>query len=190
MSKSALTPGTMRTTGRTRLLVLAAASLFALAAAAQDASAPAQFEVKEASPLTGTLIRRNLVMSESLPLNKSYADLTPDQKKRVRSQYLGLRNHDEPPYPAHGILSIMTAILKAQQALAREDAPCDGALSLLVDVDAKGDAQSVSVLASPDPRMTRYVAAVLMDQKYKPAFCGGVPCPMQYPFRAAFHVGP
>lgn len=99
MSKSALTPGTMRTTGRTRLLVLAA-GLFAHAAVAQDASAPAQFEVKEASPFTGTLIRRNLVISESLPLNKGSADLTPDQRERVRSQYLGLRDHDEPPYPA------------------------------------------------------------------------------------------
>ena len=109
----------MRTTGRTQRLVLAAASLLALAASAQESSAPATFVLKEASPRTGTLIRRNLVMSESLPLNKGYADLTPDQKERVRSQYLGLR-----------------------------------------------------------------------DQKYKPAYCGGVTCPMQYPFRANFHVGP
>ena len=56
-----------------------------------------------------------------------------------------------------------------------------------MQVDAKGVAQSVSVIASPDSDMTRVAAGVLMLETYKPALCAGQPCAMAFPVRMEFH---
>jgi hypothetical protein len=64
-----------------------------------------------------------------------------------------------------------------------------GQLSMLVDVDEAGVPASVSVLKSPDDRLTKYVAAVLMEEKFKPGICGGLPCKMPFPFRMNFKRG-
>ena len=57
---------------------------------------------------------------------------------------------------------------------------------MFVTVDSQGRAKSVSVLQSPDPKMTQYAAGVLMLETYKPALCDGTPCTMQFPFRITF----
>jgi outer membrane biosynthesis protein TonB len=56
-------------------------------------------------------------------------------------------------------------------------------LLLAVDVNSSGEATAVSVMSSPDDRLTQYAAGVLMKAKYKPARCNGAPCAMEYPVR-------
>ena len=63
-----------------------------------------------------------------------------------------------------------------------------GDLTMFVEVNEQGEATAVSVLKSPDPKLTQAVAAVLMLTKYKPALCRGQPCGMGYPFRMNFSV--
>jgi outer membrane biosynthesis protein TonB len=61
-----------------------------------------------------------------------------------------------------------------------------GVLNVQVHVTAEGNAESISVFASPSEEMTNFAAKVLVEQKYKPARCGGKPCAMIFPFRLKF----
>lgn len=50
------------------------------------------------------------------------------------------------------------------------------------------DAQSVQVYKTPDDRVTKAVAFVLMKADYKPGKCAGNPCAMDYLFEFNFAV--
>jgi len=136
------------------------------------------YSIKEGEPSTGSNIKRNIVDGSVVPLNKRYAELTPEEQALVKSQYEQMGPNDEPPFPLNGLGPIYKAIAAGQDKFV-----VTGKMVLLVSVDSKGDATSVSVLSSPDPEMTQFAASVLMLQKYKPALCDGTPCAMQYPFR-------
>lgn len=149
---------------------------------AQDQNAP-RYTIKQDQADTGSNIKRDLVSGSAIPLNKRYSELTPEQQAVVKAQYQHMGPNDEPPFPLNGLGPIYEAIATAQQKLL-----VTGDLTLAVDIDSQGDATSVSVLRSPDPEMVKFAAAVLMNQKYKPASCAGVPCKMQYPFRITFQT--
>jgi len=164
---------------------LAAGLLAATLGSAQSQALPEEprYRLKEIAPRLGSNIRRDAYTGDSIPLNRRYDQLTSEQQDLLRSMYDGLSAPDEPPYPEQGSEKMMSAIVKGQHALRVE-----GPLTMFVEVDANGDAQSVQVLKSPDERMTRYVAAVLMQQKFKPAVCGGVRCTMAHPLRLTFRL--
>ncbi len=161
------------------LLVLSSASA---ASRAQDQSAP-RYSLKQDQADTGSNIRRDVVAGSVIPLDKRYSELTPEQQAFVKSQYEQLGPNDEPPFPIDGLGPIYKAIAAAQQKLL-----VSGNLTVAVEVNNQGEATSVSVLRSPDPQMVKFVASVLMLQKYKPASCGGIPCKMQFPFRITFQT--
>ena len=94
-----------------------------------------------------------------------------------------MRPLDEPPYPIDGLKPVFEARREVQRKLLAE-----GELSMFVEVDPKGQATAVSVIKSPDPKLTQVVASVLMLTKYKPAVCRGQPCQMAYPLRTTFTV--
>ena len=154
----------------------------AFAALVQSAE-PARYAIKQSEPDTGTRIPSNIVEGSRLPLDKRYAELTPEQQKLLKSQYEQMGDADEPPFPANGLGPLYRQIARGQQKLLAR-----GPLTMFVDIDATGTAIAVQVLQSPDPQATRYVAAVLMEEKYKPALCDGTPCRMQFPFRIDFRV--
>ncbi len=167
---------------QTRAICLALAICLCMPALAQ-ASEPARYTLKQAQPDTGTHIPKNIVESSTLPLNKTYAELTPAQQAALRGQYVGMTETDEPPFPAKGLGPIFREVAKGQQKrLAR------GALVIFVNVDERGVAQSAEVVQSPDRDLSRYVAAVLMQESFKPALCGGTPCAMQFPLRVDLRV--
>jgi len=139
------------------------------------------YSVKEEA--LGSSILRDAVSGVSVPVDKTYAELTADEKWRVKSQYEPMAVGDEPPYPLHGLHTILETCAKLQQQLRVR-----GALTLAVTVNAAGDPIAVESLRSPDPEMAKKVAMVLMLVKYKPAVCKGSPCQMQYPFRMNFTV--
>ena len=157
----------------------------ALAASAQaaDELRPPIYSLKQEVAITGSNISRRAVTSARIPLNRRYAELTPEEQDVVKSAYEAMYPLDEPPYPIDGTLPIFQALRTVQNKLLAQ-----GDLSLFVEVDAQGQATAVSVMQSPDAKMTQAVAAVLMLTKYKPAVCRGRPCSMGYPFRMTFSV--
>ena len=159
------------------LLLTFAASLFATLSQAEELP-QAEYSVRQPIPYTGSSIRRNVVWSSPIPVNRTYAQLTPDQKASVHALYERVEAGDEPPFPAEGLKAILLAIWKGLSAR-----QVSGTLSLVADVSSTGDVVSVEVLESPDLLLSRYGASVLMATKFKPAVCKGQPCRMQYPFR-------
>lgn len=140
-----------------------------------------RYSLKQDQPDIGTNIRRDIVSGSILPLDKRYAELTREQRATIKSQYEQMEADDEPPFPIDGLGPLYKVMAVAQQRLL-----VTGSLTLLVEVNSQGEANSVSVLQPGDPEMVKFVASVLMLQKYKPAVCQGNPCTMQFPFRISF----
>lgn len=156
---------------------------FASATAAADTSTPEQFVLKQSDPHVGTNIKKSVVQSTQLPLNKRYAELTSKEQAILKAQYEKMPEGDEPPYPARGLAPIFKSISEGQQKLLVE-----GPLSIDVEVAADGTPSKVYVHQSPSPEMTRFVAAILMFEQYKPGLCSGMPCRMAFPFRMQFRI--
>jgi hypothetical protein len=132
--------------------------------------------------VTGSSIPKKVVQNIYVPPNKTYSQLTPEEKRRVKAFYEPpLGEDDEPPYPEHGLREILEVARVAQQRFL-----ADGPMFLTVSVNTAGVATSVHVRQSPDKQLTRAMADVLFVTKYKPAVCHGVPCKMEYPFSFLF----
>jgi hypothetical protein len=131
--------------------------------------------------VTGSSIRRDSLTGSAVPLDKPYAELTPEEKRIVKVWYLGMPEEDEPPYPSHGLLPELSAAKRAQENL-----NIGGSVYLVVTIDSTGVPTGVDVVKSPDPELTKAIADILMVERFKPAICHGVPCKMEYPFRAEF----
>ncbi|GGC62637.1 energy transducer TonB [Undibacterium terreum] len=123
-------------------------------------------------------IRRDIIADAITAYDKPYQELSPEQVRNIRSQYLQLKADQEPPYPLQGTRSIYKSIADAQQQMA-----VTGELLMDVVIDTEGKAESVKVLQSPSQEMSKFASAVLMLQQYKPAICGGKACEMEFPLR-------
>jgi hypothetical protein len=173
----------MKTTAKAVRLLLAAAlvPVYPLAVA-QDAAPKPEFSIKEEAPRTGSNLKRNEVWGSSLPYDKTYAELTPDQQRMLRGRYVQMSEGDEPPFPVDGIGPLYKAIGKAAEAAGG----VLGKLELDVHVDASGTATRVEVLRSPDAKLSRYAGHIAMLTKFKPALCNGKPCAMGFPVSITF----
>jgi len=130
-------------------------------------------------PVTGTMIERPVVMASLIPVDKSYAELSPDQQSAVKANYGNLGASDEPPYPLNGLKSISQRIANADVS-----ASVDGELVMQVDVSSSGDATNVTTVHSPNANIARVAAIALQREKYKPGICRGQPCAMPF----VYHV--
>jgi hypothetical protein len=162
-----------------RMLLIVAASVAAPVTAA--VAADPDYALRQSS--LGSRIERTVAQSQSIPMNLAYADLSPEQKEIVRNWYEALGPNDEPPFPRAGLNSIFRHVAEVQRA-----AQTTGTVRMDVEIDAKGVAQSVQVLESPDPQVARAIASVLMQAAYKPGLCAGTPCRMSYPFLITFSL--
>jgi hypothetical protein len=124
-----------------------------------------------------------LVMRGALPYDRSYEQLSPEQKAVVRSQYDSVGPNDEPPYPKYGLSDVADAVARMPR---RE--PLEGEVVLTVLVDERGADKSVSIYKTPDARLSNVVAATLTRGKFKPGLCEGRPCAMDYVFKYYFRV--
>jgi hypothetical protein len=131
---------------------------------------------------TGTLLKKRLRWTSSIPLNKTYEQLSPEQKAEFRSLYVSLPDGDEPPYPVQGIKPLFNAIQKGQDVM-----QVRGQLDFVTTVGPDGKATHVDSLGGVTGvnarTMSEYVASVLMMATYKPGVCSGKPCTMQFPFK-------
>jgi hypothetical protein len=112
------------------------------------------------------------------PPDATYDRLTPAQKEVLRARYEAMPEGDEPPYPAEGIGPLLRPLLDSAARM-----HMDGWIDAIVDVDSQGKATAVSVYQSPDPLLTKLVAALMMEQRYKPGRCKGTPCAMPFSLR-------
>jgi len=117
----------------------------------------------------------------NLPFDKPYAALTRAQQERVKSQYVGMTEGDEPPFPERGLRAIYDPLVRAQGKLGLE-----GDVSIEVEISATGEPSSVQVLRSPSKAVTDLAAGVALLAKYKPGVCAGSACAMSFPIR--FHL--
>ena len=141
--------------------------------------------VQEATSQTGTILRKDLRWTSKIPLNKTYGELTAEQKAELHKMYETLPPGDEPPFPAEGIKPIFNAIKKAQRVLQAR-----GALDLAVTVGPDGKATKIDDYSNlHSAQMADVAQQVLMLTKYKPAMCSGTPCTMQYRFQQKLKGG-
>jgi len=129
-------------------------------------------------PVTGTMIERPVIMGAHIPLDKSYAELSPEQQSMVKATYGNLGASDEPPYPLNGLKSVSQRIANADVSAA-----VDGELVVQVDVNSSGDATTATVVQTPNVRVAQIAATALQREKYKPAICRGQPCAMPFMYR-------
>jgi len=158
-----------------------AAALLAVLAI-QPCLADKTYGIREDQPPVGSSIRRNVV-SWYIPLDRRWDEMTEEQKKSVKDLYEKMEPGDEPPFPADGMGPVMELVRKGQaKLLINED------VNMVATVGTAGDVLTVKAMGSPDPDMTRFLAAILYRTKFKPAVCGGRSCQMDFPFHFAFRT--
>jgi hypothetical protein len=155
--------------------VLAVAAPFATQAASDE---PQQYHLTDT--LSGSVLPQP-IMNASLPFDSTYAALTTEQKEVLFDSYERLAPGDEPPYPLYGVRHLIKPLISYA-----EITQLAGTLEATVDVDAKGDAVSVTVYKSPDYQTARIVSGAMALEKYKPAMCEGQPCNMKYVLQLDF----
>jgi hypothetical protein len=124
-----------------------------------------------------------IVMRGALPYDRSYDQLSPEQKAVLRAEYDTVGPTDEPPYPKYGLSDVADAVARMPRRELLE-----GEVILTVRVDERGDAKSVSVYKTPDAKLSNLVALMLTRGKFKPGLCEGRPCAMDYVFKYYFKV--
>ena len=87
-----------------------------------------------------------MVMRGALPYDRSYEQLTPEQKAVVRAEYDNVGPNDEPPYPKYGLADVADAVSRMSVRN-----PIEGEVILTVRVDESGEAKSVSITRLPIP---------------------------------------
>jgi hypothetical protein len=134
---------------------------------------------------TGTILKKDIRWESKIPLDKSYEELTPEQKAELHAMYESLAPGDEPPFPADGIKPIFVVVKKAQRILQAR-----GELNMAVTVGPDGKATKVEDFGGVyNEQMTDTVQQVLLLTKYKPAMCKGTPCTMQFRFTQKLKAG-
>lgn len=173
-----------------RLVLLAAIATLACSAAHAQFTPGNEHGIPDAPTLltnsatqsTGTMLKKRLRWTSTIPLNKTWEQLTPEQKAEFRAQYDSIPDGDEPPFPVQGLKPVFNSIQKGQDVMQAR-----GMLDFTVTVGADGKATHVdavdSITGVNAREMSNYVASVLMMAKYKPAVCSGKPCAMQFPFK-------
>jgi hypothetical protein len=159
------------------LLALSAGAQAQPAAAAEaPASAASTYTLRKNPTLLGFTFDTVLGNATSrLPFDKPYADLTSEQKERVRSLYKEMGETDEPPYPIDGLGSLLDPIAQGGQAL-----QVQGDYVGVLTVGADGTPISIHAVKWPNNKTARFIARVALLTKFKAALCNGTLCEMPY----------
>jgi hypothetical protein len=160
-----------------------AGALFSSTAAWADNT---PYVVKQSTPSEGSHIKKAIVVAGNIPLDKTYAELSPEQKKSLNDIYEKMGPGDEPPFPVKGLMPLYRGLADTHEKLELE---FKGPVTMYVQVDSQGNAGALYLVEAPDPQIGQAVANILATQKFKPALCAGTPCSMRYVFHAEL-VGP
>ena len=160
---------------RSNLILLAALLCTAVPSLAEKMP---KLNYKEELAITGTHIRRDALLDSWLPLNQTYAEMSPENRQKLRAIYSSLAPDDEPPFPARGL---GPSIQQLREVHRRIGGP--GEMKLILSVDAEGKVGDVSVYSASNERMAFYGAILLSKERFKPGLCQGVPCAMDFMYR-------
>jgi hypothetical protein len=138
------------------------------------------YAIREDFPETGSSILKAALVWP-VPINRRYEELTAEQQRIVRDDYVKLGPADEPAYPSDGMASILADVAKIQTGEIDK-----GLLHLAVRVDAAGHPRGVALLNSPNNAISQAVSYSLMHATYKPAKCDGRPCDSDFSFKYRF----
>lgn len=144
---------------------------------------PAEYGIRFDSPEPGSMIRRQAVRGSVLPINRTYAQLTAEERAILHGWYENIPPGDEPPFPAEGLKPVFEAFRQGQAKF-----PATGEMFLIATVEADGKVSEVKVIGSPSPEMVKFAASVLILTRFKPGVCGGQPCRMEFPLRQYFGI--
>jgi hypothetical protein len=122
-----------------------------------------------------TADRHTIAYNFDVPADKSWDELTPEQKALVKRPYAVLLKDDEPPYPVGGSKRMYSYFSEVAR---RTDS--NWYFVAYASIDASGQVVGLNILEAPSPEMTQILKAVLVQQKFKPAKCSGEPCPMLF----------
>lgn len=147
------------------------------------AAAPAQYSLNRDDTHVGTNIKEKAALGFDVPVNRGYAELTPEQRQLVNARFPALEEGDEPPYPMGGMKRFYALMAEALENYEVED---DGELYIHVLVGADGKPVSVTGKGLEGhllgDKMRYFAAVAAMSLQYKPAQCHGKPCEMVFPF--------
>jgi hypothetical protein len=142
-----------------------------------NAAAPTRY-YNSATSSTGSILKKDIRWDSKIPLNKTYAELTDEQKAALNKMYETLGPGDEPPFPAEGIKPIFNAVKKAQRIVQAR-----GRLDMKVTGGPDGKAIKVEDFGTVRTgQMTETAQQVLLLTTYQPGMCNGTPCTMQFRF--------
>jgi len=154
-----------------------ASSLFIAATAATAAS----YEVRQSRPDAGSNLRR-VIGATSFPLDRTYEDMSEQERSDYRSAFKLASTADEPPHPVTTLKPLADHLARLQAML-----QLTGELLVTVHVGTDGSPKTVSVVKSPNPDFERLVVLTLMDARYSVPKCAGQACEMDLPFSVTLH---
>ena len=160
------------------MAVLAAACAAAANLAAAAGVEPVVYSLKDAS--LGTMIPQ-AYMTSNVPFDRTWAQLDSAQKAVVAADYESLPAGDEPPFPRYGLAHLVKPADKFFQTWSWSNG-----FAASVSVDSLGAVREIKVFESPNPDVTKLLAALLVNEPFKPATCGGEACARDYVLRLAF----
>ncbi len=163
---------------RHRIAVLALAATTGLLAGSAAMAQDLPYRITDV--LVGSMLPQDIIRA-AVPFDGRYDELSADQKATLARDYENLPPGDEPPFPQYGLRHMLKPVVR----FADTWSPV-GPLIASVAVDSQGHASDVTVYKSPDPQLTRLVAAALQFEPFKPGMCHGQPCKMSYVLRLYF----
>ena len=161
-----------------RIAVLALAALAGLLAGSAAMADELPYRITDT--LVGSMLPQEIIRA-AVPFDARYEELSADQKATLARDYESLPAGDESPFPRYGLRHMLKPVVR----FADTWSPV-GPLVASVEVDSQGHASDVTVYKSPDPQLTRLVAAALQFEPFKPGMCHGQPCKMSYVLRLDF----
>jgi hypothetical protein len=132
----------------------------------------------EPTQSTGSILKRDIRWDSKIPLDKTYGELSPEQKAELHALYHEMPEGDEPPFPARGMKPIFNAVRNAQRI-----SQARGEINMVVTVGPDGKATRVESFGNESSaHMTEVAEQILLLTPYKPGICSGKPCMMQFRF--------
>jgi hypothetical protein len=158
-------------------LKLALCAVLAGCASSQDVVAPSN-SLREYEGNPRYTYNREIARSESMPLSKTYEQMTAAEKAELHKDLEITNPGDEPPFPMLGYSALVRQFLGDLEFVAIED---KGELAAIADVGADGKVVAVTIQKTPSRRVAAAATMALMKIKFKPAVCQGRVCAATFP---------
>lgn len=133
------------------------------------------------APITGSRIATTDAKS-NIPFNKSYQELSQQQRQQVNAKFNNLGINDTPPFPKKGLSAVYKPLIKANKAFGLNQK-----ISINATISRNGLVDKVDVLNNSDAEFTDYLQQALRNIKFEPAKCGATTCEMTFPINIEFN---